>query len=140
MEKLEVCRRCGGIFRSERCLQCGWAGEQVTDRNVVLPPERDKVFNIDYLVGLKRRLCVDAARAGLEDYTILWEELKWGDWSPLEAWLGSDLVHEAVVHALRAAGSERVKPSGFVGFIRSRAHRRLRELLEIELDAERGSQ
>ncbi len=132
--KIRVCQRCGGVFRLEACLQCGWAGKQVTDYDRLLAHERDDILDVFRLEGLRKRLIIEAAKAGLEGYAEAWYNHAWvGD---QRIWAARDIVDQAISHAFKEVEAERakVKPDHFRGYFNSKARKHFRELLSEQLD------
>ncbi len=123
---LGICARCGGVFRGDTCIQCGWAGEAVTDLDRLLAHRRDDILDDGALFRLRKSLLRKGAKMGLEEYSGAWYE---GDFEG--GWIED--ISVAIDYAFDQVESGRVKPDNFRNYFRVQAHLRFSELADAAL-------
>jgi predicted nucleic acid-binding Zn ribbon protein len=120
-----ICFRCGGVFRHDHCIQCGWAGERVTDRDRLLAHQRQDILDVHRLRRLEKDLLWEGAQIGLESYKQAWYHGEYDD--------GDLFIDQAIDYAFDQVESGRVKPDHFRNYFRKQAKKRFRELARAGL-------
>jgi hypothetical protein len=131
------CQRCGGVFRGDGCIQCGWTGERITEASKVEAKRRDDILDAKRLRNLQEKFLKDGVKKRLRDYVYAWlarNNRRYPDYDEEATGYPND-IYEAIDYAFEKAESLKKRPDDFFGFFRARAWERFDALIATNLSS-----